>query len=391
MKRILAFLLFMASPAMASFGNFQYRRILTINHTQVSTGTLTYTNFPALFQTTDVRLSTAPFGHLLNPNGYDLVFSSDPSCASKYFLHWDTDTINTNGTTQDNIWVQIPSISSTTDTIDYLCYGSTSTTSYMGYSTATWDSNYQGVYHLGISTTNALVYAIGSTSNTVAASVTGSTSTTFGKVGGSSVFVTSGTNNISFGNNTGLVQFGAVNLTFSMWYYPTLLSTLGNTLYSDSNGSTLTRWLLLDVSNIQIDLANASCSPINFVYSGAGNPVALNTWHFISITVSGTISAPTLTFALDGNSPQNFSPVALCNSPAPYGPLIGLNNTLRPFIGNIDEFRFSNTARSQDWVKNEYTTSSAPNSFMSIGLEQPAPISVQIDGNVRIKGSQQIL
>lgn len=45
-------------------------------------------------------------------------------------------------------WVQIPTLSHTSDTILYMFYGNPSITSSQQNSTAVWDANYQGVYHL---------------------------------------------------------------------------------------------------------------------------------------------------------------------------------------------------------------------------------------------------
>ena len=38
-----------------------------------------------------------------------------------------------------------------------------------------------------------------------------------------------------------------------------------------------------------------------------------------------------------------------------------------PFNGSIDEVRVSNTARSADWIKTEYTNQSKPSTFYSVG------------------------
>jgi hypothetical protein len=46
---------------------------------------------------------------------------------------------------------------------------------------------------------------------------------------------------------------------------------------------------------------------------------------------------------------------------------IAAANGARFFLGTMDEFRISKTARSADWLKTEYNNQSSPSSFYILG------------------------
>jgi hypothetical protein len=57
---------------------YSYQRAITIDHTKVPN--TDQVNFPFLFNTTDPLLATtANGGHVTSPNGYDIIFTSDPA------------------------------------------------------------------------------------------------------------------------------------------------------------------------------------------------------------------------------------------------------------------------------------------------------------------------
>ena len=158
--RILAILLFCSASVHATYSGYDYRRVFTILHAKVPNSD--QTNFPVLISTTDATLATVPnSGHLKNSSGYDLIFSTMSDCS--YLLNWDTETYNAS-TGNIIVWVKVPTVATASDTSIYMCYGNSLISSYLGYSTATWDSNYKSVWHLpngsnlslGDSTSNSL-------------------------------------------------------------------------------------------------------------------------------------------------------------------------------------------------------------------------------------------
>jgi len=395
-KKILI-LLFCSTSAMASFSGYTYRRTLTIDHAKVSTGTLTYTNFPVLFQDTDVTLSTGVGGHFSNTNAYDMIFSTNSTC--NFSLKFDTETFNNTGSAQTNIYIQVPIISSTTDTLLYACYGNAAITTYQGISTATWDSNYLGVYHLGTFSAAQNLPAIDSTSNNNLGTVYGSTVTSSGQIDGAGSFVATSSNSISLGTPSMYSQL-QVPMTISAWYYPFSSDGNGNEIVSNQD-EPVTKAILLGATFIEAWTSEATCtSNHGFIWTGAGTPLS-QAWHYIVETVSGTISSPQLTLALDGYAPQSFSPAAFCASPSNSFPTViggnkqasaGVSNS--SFNGFIDEVRISNIARSADWNQTEYNNQHSPSTFMSIGAEVGGPViyyPTTIQGTTRIRGNVKIL
>ena len=129
---------------------YNYSRSITIADGQVPS---TQTNFPVLFNSTDPLLkTTANGGHVTNANGYDIIFTSDAAGAQP--LPFEIESYS--GSTGTLIaWVQVPTLSSATNTVIYLFYGNSSITTSQANQTAVWDSNFKGVWHLPNGTTSS--------------------------------------------------------------------------------------------------------------------------------------------------------------------------------------------------------------------------------------------
>src|ERR1039458_91361 len=64
------------TPMQCISSGYGYVRAITIDHTKIPN--TDQTNFPFLFSVTDPLLATtANGGHVTNPNGYDIIFTSD--------------------------------------------------------------------------------------------------------------------------------------------------------------------------------------------------------------------------------------------------------------------------------------------------------------------------
>ncbi len=128
---------------------YSSRRTVTIFHTQVPN--TDQTNFPMLFSGTYTYLATtANGGGVTNSNGYDIIFTSD--AAGTNVLPYERESYNAS-TGAVLFWVQVPTLSHTTDTVIYLFYGNSSVTTDQSNKNGTWDSSYMGVWHLPNGTT----------------------------------------------------------------------------------------------------------------------------------------------------------------------------------------------------------------------------------------------
>ncbi|MGH7238599.1 MAG: DUF2341 domain-containing protein, partial [Candidatus Saccharimonadales bacterium] len=104
----------------------------------VASGTVSsnLTDFPLLVSLTETDLATTANGGIVtNSSGFDIVFSSDNAGAN--LLAWEVESYNA-ATGALIVWVKIPAVSHTADTVIYMCYGNSSITTPQGDSTAVW-------------------------------------------------------------------------------------------------------------------------------------------------------------------------------------------------------------------------------------------------------------
>ena len=128
-----------------SANGYGYSRTITIASTQVPN--TNQTNFPVLFSSTDpLLMNAANGGHVTNANGYDIIFTADAAGTQK--LNHEIESYN--GTTGQFIaWVQVPTVSHTTNTVIYLFYGNAGIVTSQENKAGVWNGNYAAVYHLG--------------------------------------------------------------------------------------------------------------------------------------------------------------------------------------------------------------------------------------------------
>lgn len=331
---------------------------MTIDHTKVSTGTLTYSNMPVLISTAAVYLSTqTSYGHM--STAYDMMFSTMSDCSYKLF--WDTETVNSDGLSQVNVWVNIPTISSSTDTTFYMCYGNSSATSYQSYSTATWDSGYIGVWHLG--TVNGSISLNDSTSYRHNCTQNGSPSATTGQIDGAMLAVNPPTDWLNCGD-LGFIPTTAESLEF--W---TLISSVGTSNYygaqiRGNTAETQEFGYFPGGSSTQVTFGDG-----NAAVGWNALPDKTN-FHHVVIVSSNIAAAGTAKLFMDGvdkgwvttRTTDAWNQLGLAQAYGSSG-AYGVN-------GKLDEVRVSsNTFRTSDWVKTEYNNQSSPSTFISIGAE----------------------
>jgi len=342
---------------------YDYRRAITIDHTKVPS--TDQSNFPVLISGTYSYLATtANGGNVQNANGYDVIFSSDSGCSTK--LDHEVETYNST-TGAVNYWVRVPSLSHTTNTVFYLCYGNSSISTSQENKTGVWDGNFKGVYHLkdgaslnvSDSTTNHNLTNNGATANG-------------GEVDGAGSFDGS-TQYLTIAQHT---DFNWANLrTLDLWM------KLGNTtqtlprVFSHSDGNS-DGWSLtwLDPTSgagagwvgnfLVVSIGTQGTPAIQRQTPDNGTINSTSLWHHVAVVGDGTSVASVY---IDGNA------VTLSNYPANItntniaGLDIGRrNNNGRYFSGSLDEIRFSNIQRSADWIKTEFNNQSSPSSFYRI-------------------------
>jgi RHS repeat-associated protein len=390
-----------SSTPCASTG-YGFQRVIVIDHTKIPN--TDQANFPFLFNTTDPDLATTTNGgQVTNPNGYDIIFSTDPNGLTK--LDHELGEYNP-ATGQVIAWIRIPTLSHTTDTVLYVFYGNPNVTSSQQNATGVWNSNYQAVYHLanpstGIATDSTAL----SNSGTLTA-----VSSVAGEIDGAAVF----------NGGSSYIQIPSDDFPS----YPAgVYSNIGlpNTSTSTSFAASFGVWFkTASAGGILVQAPSVSCIASVFgfcidegstqpgIYDPAGWNSMLyvddkgklvgsnvtstsayndNNWHFAVVTYA---TDGTNTLFVDGQSAGstlgNFPP----GYSAGYSYFVGTAYTFLANDGNwnwlylngtVDEVTVSNTPFSADWIQTEYNNQGSPSTFYKLyprSTIQVAPSSASL-------------
>ena len=354
MRKLLLLLLLLGCAALPASAAYSFNRTVTIDHTQV--GGSDSTNFPLAVAGTFTDLKTVGNGgSVQNSSGYDVVFTSDAGCTTLMTFE-----IETYGATTGAIafWVKVPTVSHTSDTIFYMCYGNSGISTFQGGSAgAVWDANFKAVWHLKDGTT-----------------LSGADSTT---------------NGVTLTNTAGTAVAGVVDGALHVAYASNAQMDSANNPFTSAtfsaNGLTLEAWVNRDtfvgaqdgqVVNMEgaytLAVANQA---INFEINGAGGAgvatmtgrMSLGTWYLIACTAD---SGGNIICYINGVSSATGTQTYYDLDSLTRGYSLGGRN---PSTGGynidagIDETRISNIPRSADWLLTEYNNEKPSPSIPTIG------------------------
>ena len=326
-------------------------RTVTIDHTQC--GSSDSTDFPVLVSIQDDTLKTAANGgHVANANGYDILFFSDSGETT--LLTWEVEFYDGAAGTLV-VWVLIPTVSHTTDTVFYMQYGDSSITTFQGGAAGSvWDSNYLAVYHFPDGTT---LSAADATANANDGTITAATAVA-GMIDGAASFDGS-TSRI----NLNAKLFGSLAAgTFETWANPSSLPAgYAAMCYEDGGGH-----------NAFVIQFNGASSPINAnlgsntSIDSATSSWSVNTWYHIVFTFDGTNVIFYINGALDVSYTNSSIPGTSVNN-------TNLGSVFDPayfdfYSGILDELRISDIARTANWITTEYNNQSNPGNIGVAGF-----------------------
>lgn len=366
--------------------------------------TSTLQDFPV-----EVQLNTSDFDYADAAQDH-LLFTMDGD-ASGTPLPYEVENWNPSGTS--TIWVQVPTLTSTTQTLDLYYDGAPANTTS---STSVWDPSFMMVNH----------FTATSASNLLDSTATGPTGTTsgtltFGSLGQTGTpAVAAGTGELNFGTSVGADNSGpnsfANGATFSVAFYvPSLDMTAacGSAVYCIIGGRDLSGGsepgeqfsLVLTSGKFVPRVAvfepgqpassdfneslnpNTSSNPIAAIPATAG-------WHDLTLTYDNS----TVRFYLDGQLGGTYSDPGVLPSLADYQATtssgsakltIAAGGALQPFILNgyaaaggngnftFDDVQLSGVARSADWVNAQYLAQEGE-------IATPAPVSQDQSGGLQL-------
>src|SRR4029077_794053 len=245
------------------------------------------------------------------------------------------------------------SVSHTSDTTIYLCYGNASITTEQSNKSGVWDTNYKGVWHLPNGTA---LSANDSTSNGINGTVNGAVAGS-GRNGGGASFDGSAWHYVSLGDPAA-VDFGAGDYTLEAWIKASSLPDFQFILAKDSDSNNRQFLCSIDPSGvIRVTLFYSSSGLV--VYK-TGAVITANNWYHLVAARSGNafkvyVNGVDQNAVYDAaNATANF-PQTMTATAAELD--IGRRayaNYQYPFNGTIDEVRISGGARSANWITAEY-------------------------------------
>ena len=354
---LLTALIFLFVPALSHAQgwydlDWQYRKEITVNASQV---TATLTNFPLLVNVTDSDLQTNALS-----SGDDILFTGEDGTS---LLDYEIESYDTTGHLV--AWVEIPSLSDTTDTVIYLYYGN-SLASSLENANGVWDSNYVMVQHLNETTGDHLDST--SNPNDGTASVTTQGSAT-GQINGADEFDITALDSIDCGNDTSLQITGS--MTVEAWAYSDNSADPNRILSKDKTG-TAGKFILWE--NTDGDLAfivaddSGAADPW---YRAKGSSVPEGVWFHVVGVYDADPVTPQVRLYVDGSEVDAVTGPAYLNSTVETVTIGVSSNAAHHWTGMIDEVRISDTARSAEWIETSYNNQAAPGSFYGIAVEEP--------------------
>lgn len=354
---------------------YSYRRTITIDHTKVSGGAA-LTNFPILVSGTYSYLATTGNGgNVTNANGYDIIFTSDPNGSTK--LDHEVERYDP-ATGQISSWIEIPSLSNSSDTIIYMFYGNSSISTSQESINNTWNTNYKAVWHLDESPADSAPEfkdsTVTSNDGSAKANLTGGASVA-GKIGNS--INIPGTTDTAIDLETNDTYDSYTEGVISAWINVTSNASDGAIITGGPSGNffvfgvkTTNKLSIFSQCGLNVETTNA-------ISNYLGN------WHHVAYR---NTSADTYTFFVDGVAVDSgsggifFSDCGIGQtSDYDIGDVPG---NISIFNGKIDELRVMNSAVSDGWIITNYTNENDPATFYAISSEElPTSTTITVSSN----------
>lgn len=275
----------------------------------------------------------------------DLVFSSDNAGASLYT--WEVEFYDP-VTGKIDVWINVPTVSHTADTVFYMPYNAASVTTFQGGAGgAAWNSAFKGVWHLSNGTTLNLADSIAAYTS----SNTGATATA-GQIDGGAAIGTSHYINSGGKLGAGLTGLTAQCLVFNTSANPSV-TALGN--YNSASDLTFAIDIAFGAGTIASSLLTSGIGSRDICQAAVGTGVTVNKWCLIHQTWDGTNHKLYVNGVLQVSQAVSganvFASPTLNTAFGAYQPSTSAQN----LPGNLDEIRFANVARSADWITAENT------------------------------------
>lgn len=311
---------------------YGYGKQITIPASQVS-GTTDFTNFPVLIEVTHNDFRTnGNGGKMENSNGYDVVFTTTD--CNTILDHQIEEYTASNG--EIIFWVKVPTLYATTNTLIHMYYGNSSVNTDPSTDNV-WDANFTGVYHLS---NNDLTDAAGS--NNCSNGSTGNRGNA--KIDGGRTY-----NNANDYIECPVTGMSMTTGTVTLWAradaFPSAHQYFyGHTATSSSWASRIQLYTNENTGLLDLGLGNTHSRNTDFYDLNSGQ------WYFLGLTWDNGDYEVYVDDQLEASG--TYSGLTTLNTSNEHD----LGNDGRGsardegFDGRLDEFQFSNVARSGNWI-----------------------------------------
>lgn len=332
-------------------GGGALHKVVTIDHTKV--GATDHTDFPVTVSGTYAYLRTvANGGSVQNANGYDVGFYSDLALTTK--LKWETHKYV--ASTGEVVYcVKVPSVSHTTDTVFYMGYGDAGITTDQSDPTNAWNSGFNAVYHFG---TSASLVLTDSTANALTLTNNGSVGASAGQVNGAANFPTPvGVGLLSHADTAAF----RLTTAFTVEVWINAASTSGyRTIIEKSDGTNFSYYIDLETTTNKPRGLITQSGSFKVITSGASLSLGANA--HVVLTYDGT----TLRLFKNGVADGTLAAAGASDGNSDILSIGSDRGTQNFFQGALDEIRFSNVARSVDWLLATYNNLATPSTFYTL-------------------------
>ncbi len=337
-----------------TYASFLYYKPMTLSEAQSGTADSTdwvlTISLDGNVQAADADLKTVGnAGFVQNANGYDIRPHSNATCTSALtyeLVFYEA------STGKLEMHVKIPTLSTSVDTVIYLCFGDSSIST-DGSSNTTWDTNHKGVYHFSDGSSLSVADSSQSASN---GSNTG-VAAIAGEIDGAA----------DFGGGADVVNVNTFSdfgrpITFEFWEkHASMLDSDQEVIAAPAAGFGFL--LYHHSSTVETGFVKAltffsDVGEVGVAFSPDGN------WHHFGISIDAAGAA---TIVKDGVSAS-----VLTITPGASHPITGTaiqigNGAGLPLVGQLDEFKISSTNRSVSWLIADFNNQKASSNFITWG------------------------
>ncbi|HJN19954.1 MAG TPA: DUF2341 domain-containing protein, partial [Candidatus Nitrosopelagicus sp.] len=354
--------------------SWEYRKKITTSLDTVISSDLT--DFPYLVSFTDSDLTKTT-----ESDGTDIVFTASDGTTE---LAYEIERFD-QSTGEVIAWVKIPTVSASENTDIYIYYKGTASSS----SSSVWDSNYKQVYHLNQSSTgteNEFVDASGTGNHGTGGGEGDKTTDTDrtptrveGKIGYGQSFDGPTQRGINQEGTGDFIWIDSVNgwtknmdVTAEFWINVdsdhtdvNMMDVFGYRAGGQNNNLGLFKVdsLNLHVRNgalhdSTVDAATSDWAYVVVVYDSGAPKIYLD-----GVCVSCTSTETRTGVRVDGNFVLG-------------GDIDSTTRVNNELVGDMDEFRISDTVRSADWVAASYCNQNGSNDCQTVGPEEPLTVTI---------------